>query len=101
MPYYVSLVNFTEQGIAAIKDTVKRAEKARELAESMGGSIESIYWTVGPYDVVVTSEFADDETNTAWILKLGSQGNIRTTTMRAFNEGEMVGVLKKIPASSA
>jgi uncharacterized protein with GYD domain len=63
----------------------------------MGGTMESILWTVGPYDIVVISEFADDATNAAWLLKLASLGNIRTTTMHALNEGEMVGVIKKIP----
>ena len=97
MPTYVSLVNFTDQGIKAIKQTVERADDARKLADSMGGNMEHIFWTVGPYDLVVVSDFVDDETNAAWLLKLGSLGNIRTTTMHGFNEGEMVGVIKKIP----
>lgn len=97
MPTYVSLVNFTDQGIKNIKQTVERADAAGKLAGDMGGTLEHIFWTVGPYDLVLVSEFDDDETNAAWLLKLGSLGNIRTTTMHAFIEGEMVGVVSKIP----
>lgn len=97
MPTYVSLINWTEQGIQGVKDTVERASAARGAAESMGGSVKEILWTVGPYDLVVISDFPDDETGTAYLLALGAQGNIRTTTLRAFNEQEMAGVIGRVP----
>ena len=62
----------------------------------MGGKLEDVYWTVGPYDVVSVAEFPDDETGTAFLLALGSQGNIRSTTLRAFNRDEMARVLGKV-----
>jgi uncharacterized protein with GYD domain len=95
MATYVSLVNWTEQGVSDFKDTTKRAEQARETARNMGGEMLDIYWTIGPYDIVVVSRFPDDETATAYLLALSSQGNVRTTSMRAFEASEMQGILGK------
>jgi uncharacterized protein with GYD domain len=97
MPTYISLTNWTEQGVRGYKDTLDRANAAAEAAKSMGGTVKDVYWTIGPYDLVVVAEFPDDETGTAFLLALGSQGNIRTTTMRAFNSDELAEILKKTP----
>jgi uncharacterized protein with GYD domain len=97
MPTYVSLLNWTEQGIRAYKDTLDRAQAATEVAEQLGGSLKDVYWTVGPYDLVTVTEFPDDETSTAFLLALGAQGNIRTTTLRAFDQDEMASIVGKVP----
>ena len=96
MPTFISLLNWTDEGVRSYRDTLDRAKAADELAERMGGKLKDVYWTVGPYDVVSVAEFPDDETGTAFLLALGSQGNIRTTTLRAFNRDEMAQVLSKI-----
>ena len=95
MPTYVSLINWTEKGAATFKDTVDRAEAAKSLATSLGGTLTQLYWTIGPYDIVAVSEAPDDETATAFALALGSQGNVRTTTLRAFSSDEMRGIIAK------
>jgi uncharacterized protein with GYD domain len=95
MPTYVSLINWTEQGIRAFPETVKRAEAVADAAKRMGGSILSILWTVGKYDIVTVSEFPDDETATAFLLVLGSQGNVRTETLRAHTADEMTRIIGK------
>ena len=94
MPRYVTLINWTEQGIKNYKDTVDRADSARKVAADMGGSID-VLWTLGEYDIVVTSDFPDDETATAFLLKLGSLGNLRTKTMRAFESTDVERIIKK------
>ena len=95
MPTYISLINWTEKGIAGFADTVDRAEAGKQLAARFGGALKEIYWTIGPYDIVAISEAPDDESATAFALALGSQGNVRTTTMRAFSADEMRGVIAK------
>ena len=97
MPTYISLINWTEQGVRDAKDTVDRASAAATAAESMGGKIKDIYWTVGPYDIVVVAEFPDDATGMAFLLALGAQGNVRTTTLRAFDRDEVAEILQKLP----
>jgi uncharacterized protein with GYD domain len=54
-----------------------------------------IYWTLGPYDIVTIVDFPDDETATAALLRLAEAGNIRTTTLRAFDRDSLRGIIDK------
>ena len=96
MAMYVSLIQFTDQGIRNIKETTKRSEAAMAEAEKMGMKIVEAFWTMGAYDVVVLLDAPDDETMTAFALKVSSLGNVKTQTMRAFRKEEMEGILAKI-----
>ena len=51
---------------------------------------------MGAYDAVVVVEAPDDETVSAFMLKVGSLGNVRGQTLRAFSRNEMAGILAKI-----
>ena len=95
MATYISLINWTEKGIAQFKDTLERAEAAKKLATKLGGTLKDVYWTVGPYDLVTIYEAPDDESATAFSLALGSQGNVRTTTLRAFSADAMRRIVAK------
>lgn len=97
MATYVSLLKFTAKGLESVKDTVKRAEKAAQLAESLGGRMTNILWTQGAYDLVVTTEFPDDETQAAFVVTTAMQGNITTETLRAFTAKEVEGIISKLP----
>jgi len=94
MPTYVTLANFTDQGIRNYTDTPKRAKAFRDLVEQMGGTVKDMYWTMGAYDVVAIVEAPDDETATAAALKVSSLGNVRTTTLRGFNLEEVESIIK-------
>ena len=96
MANYVILGNFTDQGIRGIKDTTKRAQAFRDLAKDMGGSIKDIYWTLGAYDLVLTMEGPDDETVAAILMKVGSLGNLKSHTLRAFNEVEIDSLISRL-----
>jgi uncharacterized protein with GYD domain len=96
MARYVSLIQFADQGIRNIKDTIKRGDAAIAKAEKMGIKIIEEYWTMGAYDAVVLFNAPDDETMTAFALKVSSLGNVKTETMRAFRKEEMEGILAKI-----
>jgi uncharacterized protein with GYD domain len=96
MAMYVSLIQFTDQGIRSIKKTIKRGDAAMAEAEKMGVKIVEEFWTMGTYDVVVIVDAPNDETMSAFMLKVGSLGNVKSHTMRAFRQEEMAGVLAKI-----
>jgi len=96
MPTYISLFNRTDQGIRHVRDTVQRSERSQELQDKYGGRLEQIYWTVGPYDLVAIAEAADEESITAFLLELASAGNLRTTTLRAYDHEEMSGILERL-----
>jgi len=96
MANYISLLQFTEQGIRTVKDTVKRSAAGTADAEKMGVKVTDSFWTMGAYDVVLVLEAPDDQTVSAFAAKLGSLGNVKTQTMRAFSREEMEAVLAKI-----
>jgi len=52
MATYISLMNFTDQGIRKAKESPDRFLAFREMAEKLGVTIKSFYWTVGNYDIV-------------------------------------------------
>ena len=89
MPAYVTLFNFTDQGIRGIKDTAQRAAAAREAWEAAGGRFIGIWWTFGQYDGVLVHEAPDDETVNRLLFATGMQGNVRTETLRAFGEEDI------------
>ena len=96
MAQYVVLANFTDQGIRAVKDTTTRAKAFRELANGMGVTIKDIYWTLGRYDVVLTMEAPQDEVVASLMMKAGSLGNLRSQTLRAFNETEVASIVSRL-----
>ncbi len=98
MPTYVLLVNWTDQGVRTARDTVDRYEASRQnLEQQMGVTIRETYWTIGPYDIVSIGEAPDDETMTAAALAIAGEGNVRTTTLRAFNPDEARAIIAKVP----
>jgi uncharacterized protein with GYD domain len=95
MASYIALINWTEQGIKSYGNTIDRAEATGQLAAKVGVTIKQIYWTLGAYDLVSILEAADDESATAFALAVSSLGNVRTTTMRAFDAAEMRAIVAK------
>jgi len=95
MPTYVVLINWTQQGVQNFKDTVDRYESAKGAFEATGVSFKEIDWTLGDHDIVSVLEAPDDESVAAASLALAAQGNLRSTTMRAFSAEEMRSVIAK------
>ncbi|HSD99215.1 MAG TPA: GYD domain-containing protein [Burkholderiales bacterium] len=95
MATFISLVNFTDQGIRGVKDSPKRAEAFKATAKKLGVTVRELYWTVGRYDVVVVME-GDDEAVTSTLLKVGSLGNVRSETLRAFSAADMGRILANV-----
>ena len=95
MATFISLVNWTEQGIKDFGASADRADAANALMGRHGGKITHVWWTVGPYDLVVVSEFPDERSATAALLELGALGNIRTTTLHAFDADEFRSIVAK------
>jgi uncharacterized protein with GYD domain len=97
MPTYISLVQFTDKGIQAAKETTQRVADWVAKVQSMGVSVKQMYWTLGEYDQVCVFEAPDDETAASVLLAADLLGNIRTQTLRAFTASEMKKILAKVP----
>ena len=96
MTTYVTLYNFTEQGLKTIKDTVKRTEMAKKAAEAQGMRVKDVLWVQGKYDLVVISEASDEMKATAFALSTLKLGNVRGQTLRAFTAAEMEKILGNV-----
>ncbi|WP_254521703.1 GYD domain-containing protein [Natrinema caseinilyticum] len=86
MPTYITLLNWTQKGIENVEDSLDRDEAGAEIVESQGGAVKDVYYTMGPYDNVVISEFPDDESYAKAILKVESEGYITGQTLKALPE---------------
>lgn len=96
MPAFIILSSFTDQGVRAVKDTTKRAEKFKEIAKQHGATVKDLYWTLGQYDAIAIVEAPDVTSMTALGLTLGMAGNVRTQTLPAFSADDMAKVLAKV-----
>ena len=97
MATYISLINYTDQGVRDIKDAPKRLTAAKKLLASMGGKVKAIYLTLGGYDIVSIAEAPDDETIAKFVLTLAAAGNVRTTTLKAFPEADFRKIIQALP----
>jgi uncharacterized protein with GYD domain len=96
MATYIVLASFTDQGIKNVQQTVERADAFKHMAKKAGATVKEIYWTLGSHDVVAICEAPDDETATAMSLSVGTRGNVRSETLRAFSFAEMQKILGKL-----
>jgi uncharacterized protein with GYD domain len=97
MPTYVILANYTHQGIQTIKDSPKRVDGVRKMIKEMGGDLKEFYLTLGQYDFVAVAEAPSDEVVAKVLLAVGSAGNVRTITLKAFPEADFRKIVAGLP----
>ncbi len=93
MPTYIALLNYTDQGAKNMKSVPERLLAARQALENIGGRLHAFRLTLGEYDAVVTIDAPDDEAYATFVLNIAAQGNLRSTTLKAFSEEESVRIL--------
>jgi uncharacterized protein with GYD domain len=96
MPNYIVLLNWTDQGIKNVKDSVKRAKSFEAEIEKAGGKSLGLYYTIGRYDIVAVIEAPTDEAITSVLYRTASLGNIRTETLKAFSMTEAANIIEKL-----
>jgi uncharacterized protein with GYD domain len=92
MPRFIVLTSFTDQGIRTVTESVKRARASVSTFEKFGCKKIGQYWTMGQHDIVTIVEAPDDRTAMKAVLAVGKLGNVRTTTLPAFDAAEMEGI---------
>jgi len=97
MATYITLFNFTQQGIENIKESPARLDAAKKTYSAMGAKVKEFYSVMGRYDTVVIAEAPNDETIAKVMLAIGSRGNVRTETLRAFTEKEYRKIIAGLP----
>jgi uncharacterized protein with GYD domain len=97
MPTYIIMVSYTQKGVENIKESPARLDAARKAFQAMGAELKQFYLVMGQYDAVIVSEGPDDETAAKLALAVGSLGNVRTETLRAFTEDEYRKIVAALP----
>ena|SRR5687768_15240982 len=97
MPMFILSINWTDQGIRAVKDAPKRAQAARDLGKKVGVEVKQIYLTSGESDLVVIVETPSGDNVAKFAMALGMQGNVRTKTARAWSEAEFHKMISELP----
>ena len=96
MPHFVTMIRYTQQGIAKIKDSPARLDAAKKAAQKAGGQVHAWYLTMGRYDAVLISEFPTDDAGAKFVLSVGALGNVATETLKAFTESEYRNIVSGI-----
>ena len=97
MPTYITLVNYTQKGIENVKESPQRLEAAKQAFQGMGAELKEFYLVMGRYDIILVTEAPNDETVAKIALALGSLGNVRTESFRAFKEDEYREIVSSLP----
>ena len=97
MATYITLLQFTQQGIGNIKESPARLDAAKKAFKAMGAELKEFYLVMGHYDAVIISEAPDDETVAKLALAIGAKGAIRTETLRAWPENEYRKIIAALP----
>ena len=95
MATYITMINYTPQGVRGFRETAERADAFTAIAEKAGVKVQQIYWTIGAHDGILILDAPDEQTVAGVLLNLASYGNVHTQTMRAFDRTEIDGVIAK------
>ena len=89
-------MNWTEQGIKNVKDTIRRAKSFEDALQKAGGKSLGIYYTMGRYDLVAIIEASNDDAIASILYSLGRLGNVRTETLNAFSLDQAANIIEKL-----
>jgi uncharacterized protein with GYD domain len=97
MPTFIAMLNWTDQGIRSVKEAPKRIQAARERSKKLGIEIKQIFLTSGEFDLLVIAETPNADNIAKWALASGADGTVRSRTVRAWPEAEMVKLISELP----
>ena len=97
MPTYIVLMKLTEEGIKTIKDAPQRVKENAQNMEKVKGKMKGFWLTMGEYDYVAIGEAPNDDIAMTFMLGMGAQGFVRTTTLKAFSLEEFEKIVKNLP----
>lgn len=97
MPTYITLANYTQQGIENVEESPNRLDDVKSLIDSLGGELREFYLTMGEYDIVTVAEFPDDDAAAKALLAIGRAGAVSTKTLKAFEEDEFREIIADLP----
>ena len=96
MTTYVMLMKMTAEGLKDVRHLAQRIKEGMHVREALGGRLLHFYTVMGEYDFAVVCQFPNDRLMMSFLLKLGSQGHVITTTLKAFEEEEIEDIIRQM-----
>ena len=97
MPTYVVLGSYTDQGIRKIKQHATLRQAAEQWVTAHDGRVIADLLTLGQHDFVFVCELPSDEAVLEAAFIFGSQGDVRTQTLRAFPAEQAEEIARRLP----
>jgi len=95
LPVFIVLGNWTNEGLKNVKEAPSRIRKTHKTVEAIGGKME-LYYSLGDYDFIMTIDVPTDESILKVLSWLGSNGFVRTKTLKAWSEDEGSKILSEM-----
>ncbi len=82
MPKYLIQASYTQEGVKGLQSAggSSRRDAVAQVAESVGGRLESFYFAFGEHDTYVILDLPDNETAAAVALTVNAAGGATTNT---------------------
>ena len=97
MPTFMLSLNWTDQGIRGVKEAPKRSKAAKDLAKKLGVEIKQVYLTSGESDLLLILDTPNGDNVAKFAMALGSLGNVRSRTARAWPQAEYQKLISELP----
>jgi uncharacterized protein with GYD domain len=92
MPQYLGRFSYTSDAVRSLmNDPQDRSAAAREVAESLGGSLLGFWYAFGAFDGVFVAELPDNASAAALAMAVGGGGalaNLETTVLIGMDEAQ-------------
>jgi uncharacterized protein with GYD domain len=100
MPKFLMEVSYTTEGAKGLlKDGgTKRRAAAKAAAESVGGTLESMYYAFGKNDAVLIADFPDTAAAAALAITLAASGAVTNRTTPLLSVEDIDAATKKSPS---
>jgi uncharacterized protein with GYD domain len=91
MPHYMFRASYTREGLAGVlkEGGTARLGAIEKLAQSVGGSCETAYWTFGCDDFVAIMELPDNSSAAALATKVAAAGTASISTTVLLTAAEL------------
>ncbi len=103
MPKYLFVANYSPEGLHGVlsEGGTGRQAAVTQLAESVGGSVESFYFAFGGDDAFVVCDLPDDEAAAAVGITVGASGKASVRTVSLLTPDQVDAATKRSPAYRA
>lgn len=102
MPHYLMCCNYTDTQIRALTENPQdREAAARQVVEGFGGHVKDFFFAFGEYDVVLVTEFPDNESAAACSMRVSSSGGFsRFETHPLMTAQEALRAMQKVKSAA-